>query len=297
VRQTVEVNFVGIEGVLDVGARRIGWMVRGPHDGRRVGWFHGQPGSRKDVRAFTEETLERAKVQLFAVDRAGYGDTSFIGAGHSEDAADLLAVADSLGVGEFPVMGVSMGGIYALALAALAPHRITRAVLIAGHVLPYEDPEVVASLSDAEQADLALLRSGRTPELEQAYAAEAASAVADPMRLLQQLAASWHPRERQLVATAWGVAVAESVAFGLSTGSAGYLEDGLRTAATLDVDMAAITCPVRAVHGTIDDLEPYANLERLANKVADLQIVALPGLGHFGPWLWPDLGFAVLTGP
>src|SRR6478672_2320629 len=88
VPQTVEVTFVEEEGVLQVGARRIGWMVRGPHDGRRVGWFHGQPGSRKDVRAFTEETLERAKVQLFAVDRAGYGDTSFIGAGHSEDAAD-----------------------------------------------------------------------------------------------------------------------------------------------------------------------------------------------------------------
>lgn len=285
------------EGVLDVGARRIGWMVRGPRDGRRVGWFHGQPGSRRDVRAFSKETLERARVQLFAIDRAGYGETSFIGGGHGEDAADLLTLADSLGVGEFPVMGVSMGGIYALALAARAPERVTRTVLIAAHVMPYEDPQVVASLSEAEQADLAMLRSGRTPELEQAYAAAAASAVADPMRLLQQLAASWHPRERQLVATGWGTAVAESVAFGLSTGSAGYLEDGIRTAATLDVDLAAITCPVRAVHGTIDDLEPYANLERLATMVADLQIIALPGLGHFGPWLWPDLGFAVLIGP
>jgi pimeloyl-ACP methyl ester carboxylesterase len=271
-------------------------MVRGARDGRRVGWFHGQPGSRRDIRAFTDDALLRAGVQMFAVDRAGYGDTTFIGAGHAEDSADLLVLADSLEIDEFPVMGVSMGAVYALALAAAAPERVTRTVLISGHVLPYDDPKVIASLSEAEQADLALLRSGRTPELEREYGDAAASVVADPMGLLQRLAASWHPSERQLAATPWAHAVADSVAFGLSTGAAGYLEDGLRTVRPRDVDLAAITCPVRAIHGTIDDLEPYANLERLSSQVTDLQIFALAGLGHFGPWLWPDLLLALLTG-
>ena len=64
----------------------------------------------------------------------------------------------------------------------------------------------------------------------------------------------------------------------------------------LDFDLADVRCPVRAIHGTIDDLEPYANLERLQARLADCVLVALPGMGHFGPWLWPDAIFGLLTG-
>lgn len=46
----------------------------------------------------------------------------------------------------------------------------------------------------------------------------------------------------------------------------------------------------------MDDLEPYANLRRLAPLLADFQVVALPGLGHFGPWLWPDVMLGLLSG-
>ena len=52
------------EGVLEHEGRRIGWMLHGPEDGRVVGWFHGQPGSRRDVRAFADEHLDRHGVRL-----------------------------------------------------------------------------------------------------------------------------------------------------------------------------------------------------------------------------------------
>ncbi len=73
---------------------------------------------------------------MLAIDRAGYGDTSPAGMDRRDVAGDLLTVADRLGVREFPVMAVSMGGIYALALAASAPERISKIVLASGHVLP-----------------------------------------------------------------------------------------------------------------------------------------------------------------
>ena len=82
--------------------------------------------------------------------------------------------------------------------------------------------------------------------------------------------------EQALVSQSWAELVADSLAFGLAGGPEGYLQD--------------------AVHGSIDDLEPLVNLERLAAQLSDVQLVVLPGLGHFGPWLWPDLFGALLTG-
>ena len=285
------------EGVLPTaGGRTVGWLLHGPADGRVVGWFHGQPGSRRDVLAFTEQTLHRFGVRLLAIDRGGYGDTSPAGLDRRDVARDLLTVADHLGVAQLPVMAVSMGGVYALSLATLAPERVERIVLISGHVLPYDDPAVIGALSADEQADLALLRAGRTPEVEAAYAAAVARVVQDPAALIRDLAAGWGRREQELTRTPWLDAVAASIGFGLSQGHVGYLEDGLRTLRPLEFSLSDVRCPVRAIHGTADDLEPFAAVERLAGLVDDCAVVALPGMGHFGPWLWPDSVFGLLTG-
>jgi pimeloyl-ACP methyl ester carboxylesterase len=291
------VNFTEEEGVLrSAGGRKIGWMLRGTADGPVIGWFHGQPGSRRDLRAFTEETLSRYGVRMLAVDRAGYGDTSSAGLDRRDVARDLLTVADHLGLEDFPIMAVSMGGAYALALAAIAPERISKVVLVSVHVLPYDDPAIVAGLSAAEQADVARLLGGRTPELEAEYAAGVASMTEDPMGMLRGLARGWGRREQSLVETPMMTAVAESVSFGLAAGHLGLLEDGLRTVSPLEFELSDVRCPVRAIHGMIDDLEPYANLQRAAAHLTDCVVVALPGMGHFGPWLWPDSLFGLVSG-
>jgi pimeloyl-ACP methyl ester carboxylesterase len=277
------------EGVLEHEGRRIGWMLHGPEGGRVVGWFHGQPGSRRDVRAFADEHLDRHGVRLMSVDRAGYGDTTRVGLDRRDVSRDLLTVADHLGVGRFPVLAVSMGGVYAVTLAAMAPDRVEKLGLVSAHALPYDDPAIVAALSEAEQSDVALLRSGDTAALEEAYAAGCAETAADPVGLLRSLASTWHPLERRLVTDAWADAVGASVAAGLGAGFHGVLDDGLRTVRPLEVDPGDVRCPVRAVHGTADDLEPFANLERLAARLDDVVVLALHGMGHFGPWVWPDL--------
>lgn len=292
--------FVEREGVLTTSAgRRVGWLERGVAGGRPVGYLHGQPGSRRDVRLFGEDQLTRHGVRLFSIDRAGYGDTDPSGLDRREVAADLLEVADHLDVDRFMVLAVSMGGIYALAAATLARERVTRIVLISGHVLPYDDPDVEAALSEAERADLALLRNGPSEELDKAYADGAAGAadIEGALTLLKELAETMSGPERAVVGDpSWGRRVAESVAFGLSAGHRGLLDDGLRTIRPLEFSLADVRCPVRAVHGTIDDLEPYANLLRLERMLTDFAHLAIPGMGHFGPWVWPDLSFALLDG-
>lgn len=291
-------EFIEREGlVVSPDGRRIAWAERGPAHGQPIAYLHGMPGSRKDVVAlFTDESLERRDLRLFSIDRAGYGDTDPAGLDRRDVARDVITVADHLGIGSFATLAASMGAIYALTLAALEPDRVTRLVLISPHALPYDDPAVIAALSAEEQADVELVRNGPSPEAEAEFAAGAKAAVADMLGLIRGVGERWSTLERDLVESSWSEPVARSLAFGLSTGHAGYYEDAVRTMRPLEVDLADVRCPVRIMHGSLDDWEPIINTRRLAARLHDVALLELHGLGHFGPWLWPDSVLGLLTG-
>ena len=283
------------EGVIDLGdGRTVGWLLRGPEGGRHAAWLHGQPGSRRDVRALSDDVLERWGLTFLAIDRAGYGDTSAVGMDRRDVASDLFVAADHVGWAQFPILAVSMGGVYALTAAAIEPDRVTGVVRASGHVLPYDDPAVIADRSEAEQADLDLLRQG--PEVAgPAYAAAVAQMRDDPVGMLRSMAAGWSEEERALAVGAFGARIGESVGFGLSSGHLGVLEDGLRTLRPLEMTLSDVKCPVVAIHGGRDDLEPYANVQRLLPQLPQARSVVMPGLGHFAPWVWPELPLAILN--
>ena len=285
------------EGVHVAGhGRRIGWMLRGSAAGRAVVYLHGQPGSRREQLLLGDELLRRDDLRVLSIDRAGYGDTDPAGRDRREVARDALTVASAHGLSSFAVVGVSMGGIYALTVAALAPERVHRVVLVSGHVLPYDDDRVIADLSEAERADLALLRAGPGPELEESYAGMAAAVADDPVGALAPMVATWSRPEQAWFARPDMQAVfVEDLRLAYRQGHRGELDDGLRTVAPLEIDLRSVTMPVRALHGDRDDLEPYANLQRLASRLPDIEIVRFEGMSHFGPLAWPGVITAMIA--
>jgi pimeloyl-ACP methyl ester carboxylesterase len=290
-------TFIERDGVLETEGRRIGWAERGPDDGRPVAYLHGQPGSRRDVDGlFSAESLERFGIRFFSIDRAGYGDTDAAGLDRRDVARDVIPVADHLGIGTFAVLAASMGGTYALTLAALTPDRVARLVLASPMALPYDDPAIIAGLSEDEQRDVELVRGGPSPEAEKAFAGYAQGMRADMPGLVRSAAARWSELERRLVASDWSKPVARSLEFGIGSRHDGYYEDGLRTVRPLEIDLGAVTCPVRILHGTLDDWEPISNSKRLVARLADASLLELHGMGHFGPWVWPDVVLALITG-
>lgn len=114
------------------------------HDGRKLayaeygdsqGWpvlhFHGWPGSRLEGKFFAEEAAKRG-VRMIGVDRPGIGLSDFKPGRRVLDwPADVVELADQLGLGRFAVQGWSGGGPYVLACAYKIPKHLSACGLMA----------------------------------------------------------------------------------------------------------------------------------------------------------------------
>ncbi len=114
----------------DVGGRKISYAGAG-QDGDVVLLVHGYGGDRNSW-LFLQEPLA-ARYQVYALDLPGHGTSAKdIGEGSLSVLADAVTgVLDALGAGRAHLVGHSMGGAVALAVAARDPARIASLTLIA----------------------------------------------------------------------------------------------------------------------------------------------------------------------
>jgi pimeloyl-ACP methyl ester carboxylesterase len=126
-------------------------------DARTIVLCHPAPGS-GCLDPDPARTTARS-VRLLSADRPGYGGSSPLPAGTwstpDQAAADLEAVLDEMGVPTAGVVGWGVGGLVALALAALRPDLVDRLVLVATPRLgePVSWPGVPATILDGLDAD------------------------------------------------------------------------------------------------------------------------------------------------
>jgi pimeloyl-ACP methyl ester carboxylesterase len=125
--------------------RTLAYATWGDPNGFPILSLHGTPGCRFN-RWPNEEIYARLGVHFVTHDRAGYGRSDrHHGRSVADEAADVAALADELGLDRFGVTGGSGGGPHVLACAALLPDRVVRAVCTVG-VAPYGPP----GLDDAD---------------------------------------------------------------------------------------------------------------------------------------------------
>ena len=112
--------------------RTLAYLESGDPEGRPVFYFHGGPGSRLEG-LFYDEINQQLGIRMIALDRPGFGLSDF-----QEDRsyldwpADVIELADHLGIDRFAVLGWSSGGPHAAAVAYEIPQRITVAAIAAG---------------------------------------------------------------------------------------------------------------------------------------------------------------------
>lgn len=129
------------------GGRRLGFAEFGAPTGDPVLWFHGTPGGRRQFPLLGRRAAEKLNLRVVSVGRPGTGLSDPHPYRSIADwAADMTHIADDLGAERLAVAGLSGGGPYALACAAVPPlsSRVA-AVAVLGGVVPSVGPDALAT--------------------------------------------------------------------------------------------------------------------------------------------------------
>jgi pimeloyl-ACP methyl ester carboxylesterase len=178
-------------------------------------------------------------------------------------AADTVGLMDGLGIENATIMGHSMGGFVAQALALEYPTRVNKLVLASTnfggpHHVPIT-PEAMAVLTDLKSDPVTRFKNGlgvstapgfpeNHPEVLQAWLEWR---IANPLDLTSYQA---------------------QMGIGLSL---------LPEAACFEHKLSQVTAPALILFGAHDKVVPPANADLLAHRLPNSQVVILPDAGHF----------------
>jgi pimeloyl-ACP methyl ester carboxylesterase len=242
----------------------------GDPDGFPVVFFPGCPDSRLIARTGAPAAKELG-VRLIAVNRPGYGQSTPAATDHLSLASD---VAQVVGPAALAVLGMSVGGPYALALAAHLPDQVTAAGVVgAPH---WERPGVSPGPRELFEAPFLAFRSGIDPT--------------DPDDVA--LARRWAGTDPALARRSL-VELAEEAREALMNPE-GYLSDAVITFRPWAFALGDVRCPVHLWYGETD--EPGRGAA-LASELTDADLRVLPATGHLEALLdhWPDVLAALLS--
>ena len=266
--------------------------VGGDPRGRVVFFLHGCPDTRRAAWS-GHAVAERLGLCLVAVNRPGYGLSTAHDSDHLTVADDVVAVADLLGVAAFAVLGMSVGGPYALACAARHHDRVAAAAIVSapGMAVEMRPPVHRDDLSEDQTAFFRRLAAvsvvdGMTlvrPEFEQ-YVAQLDPGDPDEDALAGRWLEGLPPEDAELMVSLPASDVAASVRESLAQLD-GYLRDAVVTFRGWPFDLADVRCPVSLWYGDLDANAPPRNGLWLAERISSATLSVREQTSHLGALL------------
>ncbi len=202
--------------------------------------------------------------------------------------ADLLALADHLGIGRFTLAGHDWGGAIAWMAALQNPQRIAQLIIVnAPHPLIFQR----TLLDDpAQRAASQYIRAFRNPDLEKHIAAIGVEGFfdtsfvkhADPVLLAPERAAyldEWSQPGAMTAMLNWYRASAIQVP---------AMDENPERPAWIDAPFPPVSQPVLVIWGMKDQALLPCQLDGLDALVPQLTIVRIADAGHFVPWEKPE---------
>jgi len=263
--------------------RQLGIAEYGDPTGQPGFFLHGTPGSRLR-RPPNEDDVRAAGIRLLMYDRPGYGQSDRHPGRRIVDCVpDVEAIADTLGLEQFHVVGGSGGGPHALAVAARLADRIP-AVECWVSPAPYDridfdflagmDPENVQEYGKALESEEVLHRYlvGEAEQMVGQFENESEEVLGE----IDLSAADLELIARTDVQTSMGEMVAEA----FRTGVWGWLDDDVAMIEPWGFDLDEIKVPVTLRYGSEDVLVPAAHGEWLSRHVPGARVVVDDAGGH-----------------
>lgn len=249
-----------------------GWLGGDP-EGPLVAVLHGCPDTRH-VAMTGDVAAREVGVRLLCVSRPGYGDSTAYASTHASVADDLAGVAAELGHDRFALLGMSVGGGYAVACAARHAGRVAALGLVSTQPPGTRDEPVEVLEAEVAPEFLAWrARVGPDDRDDEALAA----------RWLTMLPAA----DAALVAARPAADIAASVREALAD-PAGYLRDAATMSRRWSHAPELVRCPVRIWAGELDD---RAAPHEVARGFADVEVTVRPATTHLAALVghWPEV--------
>lgn len=269
--------------------RQLQYREYGHPDGFPIIHNHGGMVSGLDLRS-GHAAAETLGLRVIAPNRPGIGQSASLPNrtlhGWSSDLSELLT---RLEIEECGVLGWSMGGQYALALAAHLS-QVRQAVVVAG-ALPLNGTGRLEELHWTDRWATKLCQ--RNSRFANTLATWASFLVARFAReLILVYAALIGEKERQGAQSmdrSW-LAMAMSEAFRQPDG---LVEECRAWGRPWGFDLADVECPVTIFHGEEDRLIPFAWGPEMAESLPQGRLIAIPDAAH----LWPVNAWAKVLQP
>jgi pimeloyl-ACP methyl ester carboxylesterase len=270
-----------------------GGLATGP----LVMYLHGTPDCRLTART-GDAAAVRAGVHLVAVNRPGYGRSDPAESGLASVADDTVAVADSLAVHRFAVLGASGGGPYALACGARHPDRVAAVGAVAcPGVVPeldpprlHEDPEderdaLVRELLEAGDVEEAVVELSATIRGYRDHVLDE-----DDATVVDRWAQGMHPDDVEVVRSLPVAELAAGVRESLAS-PVGYIRDVLAFLGDWEVRPEGVRSPSWLWYGAEDRNAAPRHGEWLAERVPGSTLVVRERTAHLGALLlhWDEM--------
>jgi pimeloyl-ACP methyl ester carboxylesterase len=271
-----------LEGNIAVGEdRQIGFAEFGAPWGRAVFWLHGTPGARRQIPVEARVYAEQNDIRLIGIDRPGIGSST----PHRYEnirafGDDLRTIADTLGIDKMAVIGLSGGGPYALASAAVLPDRVVAAGVLGG-VAPFlGDEGITSGLMNLGKRAAPLLRLGGDPlRIGASLVIRMIRPVATSALELYALVSPEADR-RLLTRPEFKAMFLDDLLNGSRKQLAAPFNDIILFTRDWGFRLDEVKVPVRWWHGDSDHIVPFAHGEHVVSLLPDAELFVLPGESH-----------------
>ena len=236
-------------------------------DGAAVFWLHGTPNTGAPPEPLFGPAADLG-IRWVSYDRPGYGgSTRRPGRDVASAAGDVGAIADTLGIDRFGVMGHSGGCPHALACDALLGHRVSGAVCVAA-LAPVDAegldwsagmwPFGAAELHASMQGAAALERYFESNEW-------------DPEQFT--------PADHAALEGEWSW-LANVAQLGTASGPGGMIDDNIAYVGPWGFDLQQVRGPVLLLHGGQDRVAPSSHARWLVSRLRSAELWLSPDDGH-----------------
>jgi pimeloyl-ACP methyl ester carboxylesterase len=228
---------------------------------------------------------------LIAVDRPGFGGSDLLpGLTFGGWAADVAELADGLGLERFAMVGLSGGGPWAAACAALIPERLAAVGIASSRALAEynvrERPQAVDELNEDDREEFELVRELGPDEaakrLTPGYEEWTRGLLEQPERMLAS-------REQRPDGDKWLSddqmhvdLLLEAFREFARQGPLGNVWESVALLQPWDFLLADIPIPVHLWHGEQDPRVRLVTQEFAAETIPDARLTVWPDAGHFG---------------